>query len=116
MSRSKEDMRELRIGVPYRPSGIDPHVNSSELAYRIFANVFDPLVWRTRTGAYVPGLAERWEIPPDGLSYRFQLRRGGSFHDGTPLTAAAVCASLDRIADQATRSQAPNDMLGPYSG
>ncbi len=109
-------MGELRVGVPYRPSGIDPHVNSSELAYRMFANVFDPLVWRDRDGGFVPGLAESWGVADDGRSYHFSLRRGVTFHDGTPLTAEVVKASFDRIADPATHSQAAKDMLGPYAG
>jgi peptide/nickel transport system substrate-binding protein len=107
--------RVLRIGLPFRPSGIDPHVNSAELAYRIFANVFDPLVWRTKSGAFLPRVAEHWDIAADGLTYRFQLRRDVSFHDGTPLTAAAVQASLDRIADPGTCSQMARHLLGPYA-
>jgi peptide/nickel transport system substrate-binding protein len=41
-----------------------------------------------------PALAERWSNPDDH-TYRFQLRRGARFSDGTPLTAADVVASLE---------------------
>src|SRR5437016_2968022 len=108
--------RVLRIGAPYAPSGFDPHVNSSELAYKFFSHVFDPLVWRTPTGQYVPGLASEREIAPDGLTYTFRLRPGVRFHDGTPLDAEAVRASLNRVVDPSTQSQAAKDMLGPYTG
>jgi len=42
-------------------------------------------------------LAESWSVAPDGLSYTFKLRHGVKFHDGTPLTAADVKASYERI-------------------
>jgi peptide/nickel transport system substrate-binding protein len=45
----------------------------------------------------IPDLAERWEISPDGKTYSFHLRDGVKFHDGTPLTAADVQASFQRI-------------------
>ena len=113
MSRREPEL-VVRIGVPYAPTGLDPHVNSSELAYKLFAGVFDPLVWRTPDGRYAAGLAERWEVLDEGRTYRFRLRPGVSFHDGTALDAEAVAASFHRIADPATRSQTAKDMLGPF--
>ena len=44
----------------------------------------------------VPGLAESWTISKDGLQYTFKLRRGITFHDGTPLNAEAVKFSIER--------------------
>jgi len=107
-------IERLRIGAPYAPSGIDPHVNSSELAYKFFSNAFDPLVWRTPDGQYQRGLATRWEISADARVYTFWLRSDVCFHDGTPFNAAAVKASFDRIVAPATASQAARDMLGPF--
>ena len=95
---------------------MDPHVNSSELAYKFFCNVFDPLVWRTLDGGYQPGLATRWEVSQDGQTVTFWLRSGIQFHDGTPLDAAAVKASFDRVVAPETASQAARDMLGPFDG
>jgi peptide/nickel transport system substrate-binding protein len=45
-----------------------------------------------------PGLAERWEQDPaDPRKWRFHLRRGVAFHDGTPFNADAVIWNLDRF-------------------
>ncbi len=44
----------------------------------------------------VPELAEDFNVSSDGLTYTFHIRRGISFHDGTPLNASAVKFSLDR--------------------
>jgi microcin C transport system substrate-binding protein len=70
----------------------------------------------------VYGLAARGvEISPDGLTYRFHLRPGIKFHDGTPISAHDVAFSLKilkekghPIAQQLLRDfvgvEAPNDM------
>ena len=42
-------------------------------------------------------LAESWTQSPDGTAYSFRLHRGVKFHDGSPLTAADVKASYERI-------------------
>lgn len=43
-----------------------------------------------------PCLASAYSISPDGLTYRFDLREGVTFHDGTPLTAEAALFSFRR--------------------
>jgi oligopeptide transport system substrate-binding protein len=47
----------------------------------------------------VPDLAHEVEISPDGLVYRFKLHDDITFHDGTPITADRVKASLERATD-----------------
>ncbi len=44
-----------------------------------------------------PALAERWEPSADGASWQFNLREGVTFHDGSPLTAADVVATIQEI-------------------
>jgi peptide/nickel transport system substrate-binding protein len=48
------------------------------------------LVGLTREGRPEPRLAERWDVTPDGLTWRFSLRQGLTFQNGQPITAAAV--------------------------
>lgn len=104
----------LVYGLTLTPSGIDPHVDaSSELGIPL-TSVYDPLVWLTLEGDFVPGLAKDWEISEDGLTYTFYLRDDVTFHDGTPFNAEAVRLSLDRIADPETQSRKARGMLGPY--
>ena len=67
-----------------------------------FRLVYDNLVRRDPRDVpnnmpIVPELATSWEISTDGLTYTFHLRDGVEFHDGTPLTAADVKATYDRI-------------------
>jgi peptide/nickel transport system substrate-binding protein len=107
---------KLVYGLTLAPSTIDPHVGaSSELGIPL-TSVYDPLVWLSPEGQFVPGLAERWEVSQDGRVYRFYLRQDVEFHDGTALNAAAVCYNLDRIVDPQTKSAKAIGLLGPFEG
>lgn len=44
----------------------------------------------TAEGRSIPWLAESWTVSDDGLEWRFKLRSGVTFHDGTRLTADLV--------------------------
>lgn len=48
-------------------------------------------------GQIAPALAESWSASADGLTWRFKLRAAAIFHDGSPVTAATVKASFDRL-------------------
>ncbi len=105
---------KLVYGLTLAPSGIDPHVDvSSELGIPL-TSVYDTLVFRDPQGGFLPMLAQSWDISEDGTIYTFHLREGIRFHDGTPFDAAAVKATLDRIADPETKSRKAVLLLGPY--
>ena len=61
------------------------------------AVMYDSLVgFNLEKGGVGPGVAERWELSPDGLSWTFFLRPGQTFHNGDKLTAHDVKFSLER--------------------
>lgn len=57
--------------------------------------VAETLVNADPDGRLTPGLATGWQASDDGLQWRFELRDGVRFHDGTPMTAEAVVNALD---------------------
>ncbi|WP_370410236.1 ABC transporter substrate-binding protein [Streptomyces fradiae] len=69
----------------------------------VLANVCEQLLRVTPDLKIEPGLAVKWENP-DPLVWVYTLRPGVTFHDGTPLTADDVVASLKRQMDPATGS------------
>ncbi len=52
--------------------------------------VLEPLVGVDEWGNPIPGLAESWDVSPDGKTYTFHLRKGVKFHDGTQFNAEAA--------------------------
>jgi peptide/nickel transport system substrate-binding protein len=79
------------------PESLDFAKTSTERAIRVAWLLCDALVNVSKDGQKLePGLAESWSFSPDGLSALIKLRAGVQFHDGTPLDAEAVKASLER--------------------
>lgn len=70
----------------------DPWQRPSGLARRL---VFDGLTSLDPDGTVLPALATDWESENANHRWQFHLRPGVRFHDGTPLTAIAVIASLN---------------------
>ncbi len=108
---------KIVYGLTLNASGFDPHIfRSSELGIP-FYSVYDTLIYRhPQTNEFVPGLAERWEMSPDGLTWTFYLRQDVKFHDGTPFNAQAVAVNLDRIMNPDNASGKAKFLLGPYTG
>ena len=84
---------------------LDPAIGYDWQNWSMIKSIFDGLM------DYVPGsttlragLAESYEISPDGLTYTFKLRPGVKFHNGREMTAEDVKYSLDRVTDPATQS------------
>lgn len=120
LSDEKQDdstKRTITYGLTFLPSGFDPHINSSAELGIPFYSVYDTLVYRhPQTFDFIPGLAETWDISPDGLVYTFHLRTDVTFHDGTPFNADAVAVTLDRVFAAETGSLKALALLGPYVG
>jgi peptide/nickel transport system substrate-binding protein len=64
---------------------------------KVANNLFDGLTARGADMKLVPGLATAWKVADDGLSIRFDLRKGVSFHNGEPFDAQAVKFTFDRL-------------------
>jgi peptide/nickel transport system substrate-binding protein len=74
---------------------LDPHSLQESLQLSVTGNVYEPLVTRDRNFKLAPALATSWkQIAP--TVWRFELRKGVQFHDGTPFTADDVIFSYDR--------------------
>ena len=63
--------------------------------YTIRYMIYDTLVEEQGISNFQPGLAESWEVSDDGLVWKFKIREGVKFHDGTVCDANAVAWSLN---------------------
>ncbi|RDJ27838.1 oligopeptide ABC transporter substrate-binding protein [Bosea caraganae] len=77
------------------PPALEPVISNHTGARRIMPQIFDTLVAldHAKNMALRPALAERWERVSD-RAVRFYLRKGVTFHDGSPFTADDVAFSL----------------------
>ena len=87
----------------YDPRSLDPALSTDVPTGRAVSYLFDGLTRFATDGTLEPGLAERWEISPDGLTYTFHLRTGVTFHDGKPFAARHVVQSFQRVLDPTSR-------------
>jgi peptide/nickel transport system substrate-binding protein len=87
----------------YDPRSLDPALSTDVPTGRAVGYVFDGLTLFTPDAKLQPGLAERWDVSPDGMTYTFHLRRGVKFHDGTPFVARQILRSWQRVLDPAVR-------------
>ena len=90
--------KNMVFASPYGVTTLDPSVSySTELTY--MANIYETLIRVNPPGSkerFTYLLATGFSASDDGLKYTFTLRKGVKFHDGTPFTAAAVKASIER--------------------
>ncbi len=88
----------LLIGNLAEPRDLDPQVVTAYTDMNILAAIFEGLtVLDEKTGAPLPGAADRWEISPDGLVYTFHLRANGRWSNGDKVTSQDFAYSFRRI-------------------
>ncbi|HET9763819.1 MAG TPA: ABC transporter substrate-binding protein, partial [Casimicrobiaceae bacterium] len=85
----------LRFASGFDPQSLDPHALALLYQSRIVSQIYESLVFRDRDFAIEPALALSWQqLEP--TRWRFKLRPGVKFHDGTPFTADDVVFSIGR--------------------
>jgi len=100
---------ELLVVGPWEMPSLDPLGSGSQF---MRMQVTETLVDAASDGTVLPGLAAEWSMSPDGLEWRFELREGVRFHDGSFLTAASALPSLKRaLVEPGSLALAPIERL-----
>ena len=89
------EARTLRWSSQGDPGTLDPHAMNEELTMTMLSQIYEPLVTRDQRMELRPHLATSWEAAQPTL-WRFQIREGVRFHDGSLLTAEDVAYSINR--------------------
>jgi len=76
---------------------MDPHSLNESLQLTVTGNVYEALVGRNKDLSLAPALASSWKQTSPTV-WRFELRKGVQFHDGTPFTADDVLFTFQRAA------------------
>ncbi|MBT8456137.1 MAG: ABC transporter substrate-binding protein [Alphaproteobacteria bacterium] len=82
------------------PQTMDPHAVNSAPVLGFLNNVYEGLVRLGKDVSLEPALATSWEPIGAGEGWRFTLREGVTFHDGSPFTAEDVLFSYERASSE----------------
>src|SRR5215208_3201022 len=80
----------------YDPRSLDPALSTDVPTGEVVSLLFDNLPQFDADARLTPGLPRTWEASAEGRVYTFHLRPNARFHDGRPIRAADVRASLLR--------------------
>ena len=96
---AETDLSRYLVAVEDEPDTVDFQCTS--IHYTVAQNVFDRLVETENDEqgnmVILPSLAERWGSSEDGRTYTFHLRENVRFSNGSPLTAADVRYTFERL-------------------
>lgn len=95
----------LRVVPHAEPQVFDPHQSQVNITSMHAAMVYDTLFSWDAAMVPRPQMVDTWSKSEDGLLYRFTLRPGLIFHDGTPVTTRDVVATLKRLLVRDTQNQ-----------
>jgi len=95
----------IRIANQGDALSLDPHSLNESLQLSVTSNVYETLVGRNKDLSLAPLLATSWKQSSPTV-WRFELRKGVQFHDGTPFTADDVVFSFRRAAGEGSDMKA----------
>ncbi|KPP99477.1 MAG: peptide/nickel transport system substrate-binding protein [Rhodobacteraceae bacterium HLUCCA12] len=98
MTAGLASAEELRFAGATPALTMDPHATNDFTTTAIFRQVYDSLIGLSQDMELTPALAESWEYIGDN-TWRFTIREGVSFHDGSTMTAEDVAFSITRQKD-----------------
>jgi len=78
---------------------LDPNIGVTDITRMHTDHMFDRVIELTADGQLKPMLAESWRAV-DPRTWELKLRKGVTFHDGTPFTSEVLKFTIERILDK----------------
>ncbi len=100
------DTQALCLGNGAEPKSLDPHLVTGVAEHNILSALLEGLAAEDpRDLTPVPGVAERWDVSPDGCTYTFHLRADARWSNGDPVRAADFVFSFRRMLSPALAAE-----------
>lgn len=96
--------KEINYYITLVPSNLDPETAFTEDNCPVIMLYAEGLMTKDREGRLIPGVAERYEVSEDGLTYRFYIRDNAFWSNGTPVTSDDFVFGWQRVVDPETAS------------
>ncbi|WP_119328929.1 peptide ABC transporter substrate-binding protein [Cysteiniphilum halobium] len=77
----------LTVGVGAAVPTLDPGILSDISSFRVANDLYEGLVTLNQKDEIIPGVAQSWDVSPDGKTYTFHLRHDAKWSNGDPVTA-----------------------------
>ena len=102
----------VKVGINAPAGAIDPITVADDGGAAVLCQAGEYLIWSDAELNAVPRLAESWTPNADASVWTFKIRQGVKFHDGTPMAAEDVVATISRLADPDNASTALSAFAG----
>jgi peptide/nickel transport system substrate-binding protein len=103
--REGSSREDLHAALYSDPTSLSLIGNTDQNASILARLITDALVDYDGDLALQPRVAESWELSADGKTLTFHLREGVRWHDGSPVTAADVVFTVERVRDPETQAR-----------
>lgn len=91
-------LKILHRGIGPDLADLDPHLATGPGDHSVLSALFEGLITEDpKDLSPAPGVAERWQVSADGLTYTFFLRGNARWSNGDPVTAEDFLASWKRV-------------------
>ena len=97
------ETRSITLAISQEPPQLDSTRSTDQVSFFVLGHVMEGLLRYDANNRLVPGVAERWEIGPDGA--RFWLREDATWSDGQPVTAHDFVFAWQTVVDPANASE-----------
>ncbi|QDR82398.1 peptide ABC transporter substrate-binding protein [Sporomusa termitida] len=95
----------FRYALEAEPATLDPAKSTAIPESLVELQIFEGLTRLDAQDQPAPGVAEKWEVSPDGLTYVFHLRAGAKWANGEPVTAQDFAFAWQRVLNPETASE-----------
>jgi oligopeptide transport system substrate-binding protein len=98
VTQAGRPLKIWHVGNGAEVQDLDPQCITGIPEHKVVAALFEGLLTENPQDLHPePGLADRWEISPDGLVYTFHLRPNARWSDGAPITSEDFLLSYKRM-------------------
>ena len=98
------------------PKSLNAYIDNNTYTRQIFGLLYETLLWSDPiTTEFTPGLANRWSISDDKLTYTFELDPSARWSDGQPITADDVKWTFDQVMAPSNATGSAKVALGVFS-
>ncbi len=105
----------LRFSAFQPPKSLNYYIDSNTYTRQIFGLMYETLLWVDSVSTeFTPGLARRWTISEDKLTFTFELDPAATWSDGRPITAEDVKWTFDQVMDPKNATGASKVALGVF--